>query len=99
MENLFNPPKSINEVPENLRTNVSSSFGIYCQFQDEKPKYIAISFDGGLSYTCIYSFSSFVDYLNYYQQKQPTKKIFFLEERKNRFLALLESNKPLTVTI
>lgn len=99
MENLFNPPKNMSEVPENLRTNISSSFGIYCKFQDEKPKYISISFDGGFSYTQISSFSSFVDYLNHYQAKQPTKKVFLLEERKNRYLALLETNKAFTVTL
>lgn len=98
MEYQFNPPKSLHFVPRNEWDKVKSSADIYTVFE-ENPKYIQISFDGGFSYTCIYSFSSFVGYLNYYQAKQPKEKVLFLEERKNRFLALLESNKPFTVTI
>ena len=87
------------ELTEEQQFNSKSAFGIYCFIKDNNYPYIKISFDGGFSYTQINNFSHFTDYLNFHQAKQPTKKVFFLYEGKNRFLALLESNQPFTVTI
>ena len=97
--NSFNPPKNLGQVPENQKNQVYSSFDIYKTFESKNYRYLKISFDGGYSYTQIKDFSTFCEYLNFYQSKQPDKKIFFLNEGKNSFLALLESNKYFEVTI
>ena len=99
METTFNPPKSLIELSEIDQFNSMSSFGIYCFFKDSNYQNILVSFDGGFSYTQLNNFSHFVEYLNFHQSKQPTKKVFFLYEGKNRFLALLESNQSFTVTL
>jgi len=99
METTFNPPKNLSELSEKDQFNSMSSFGIYCFFKDSNYQNILVSFDGGFSYTQLNNFSHFVEYLNYYQSKQPNKKVFFLYEGKNRFLALLESNQSFTVTL
>jgi len=97
METTFNPPKNIDEVFD--ISYIFSSSDIFAYFENNKIPYIGISFDGGFSYTQIRNFSHFTEYLNYHQAKQPTEKVFFLYEEKNRFLALLESNQSFTVTL
>jgi hypothetical protein len=99
METTFNTPKNLSELSEIDQFNSMSSFGIYCFFKDNNYQNILISFDGGYSYTQIRNFSHFTEYLNFHQAKQPTEKVFFLYEGKNRFLALLESNQSFTVTL
>jgi hypothetical protein len=97
MENYFNPVKNINEIFD--LSHLFSSSDIFEYFKYNQIPYIGISFDGGYSYTQIRNFSHFTEYLNFHQSKQPTKKVFFLYEGKNKFLALLESNQSFTVTL